>query len=160
MRRVYERMSLRTFYIPNALSSAVLTEVLNILRTIFEVNLASVDQAHNTITIRAPRETVEAAVGFVENLVSARPEVLLDVQFMEFDANRASTYGLDLPTSSTLFSIPSELRRILGPNAQSVIDQFSRTGTIDPSTIPSSALANLQGSPLLAPFFFFGKGEG
>jgi type II secretory pathway component GspD/PulD (secretin) len=160
MRRVYERMSLRTFYIPNALSSTDLTDVVNILRTIFEVNLASVDQAHNTITIRAPRETVEAAVGFIENLVIARPEVLLEVQAMEFDADHATLYGLNLPTSFTLFSIPSELRRILGPAAQSIIDQFNRTGTIDPSTIPPSALANLQGSPLLSPFLLFGKGEG
>jgi len=160
MRRTYERMSLRTFYIPNALAPADLTDVVNILRTIFEVNFVSVDQAHNTITVRAPREIVEAAVGFIENLVVARPEVLIEIQAMEFDSDRASSYGLNMPTSFTLFSIPSELRRILGPDAQSVIDQFSRTGTIDPSTLPSSALANLQGSPFLAPFFFFGKGEG
>jgi general secretion pathway protein D len=160
MRRTYERVSLRTLYIPNALSSTDLTDVMNILRTIFEVNSVSVDQAHNTITLKAPRETVEAAVSFIENLEAARPEVLLEVQAIEFDANRASTYGLDLPTSFTLFSIPSELRRILGPDAQSIIDQFNRTGTIDPSTIPSADLANLQGSPLLSPFFFFGKGEG
>jgi general secretion pathway protein D len=160
MRKVYERMSLRTLYIPNALSPADLTDVMNVLRTIFEVNQVSVDQAHNTITIRAPRETVEAAVGFIENLIIARPEILLDVEAMEFDANHASTFGLDLPTSLTLFSIPSELRRVLGSDAQSVIDQFNRTGTIDPSTIPATALANLQGSPLLSPFLFFGKGEG
>lgn len=160
MRRVYERMSLRTFYIPNAVSATDLTDVVNILRTIFEVNLVSVEQSHNTITIRAPRETVEAAVGFIENLLIARPEILLEVQAIEFDTDRASRYGIDLPTSFQVFSIPSELRRVLGPAAQSVIDQFNRTGTIDPSTIPPTALANLQGSPLLSPFFFFGKGQG
>src|SRR5215813_12768854 len=160
MRRLYERMSLRTFYIGNALSATDLTDVVNILRTIFEVNLVSVEPNHNTITIKAPRETVEAAASFIENLMVARPEILLEVQAMEFDANSASTYGIDLPTSFQLFSIPSELRRVLGSDAQSIIDQFNRTGTIDPSTIPAADLANLQGSPLLSPFFFFGKGQG
>jgi Flp pilus assembly secretin CpaC len=68
--------------------------------------------------------------------------------------------GMTLPTSFTVFNIPSEIRRVLGPDAQSVIDQLSRTGTIDPSTISSSALSNLAGSPLLLPFIFFGKGNG
>ena len=68
--------------------------------------------------------------------------------------------GLNLPTSFQVFNIPSEIRRVLGPDAQSVIDQLNRTGTIDPSTISPSALANLAGSPLLGPFLFFGKGNG
>ncbi|HKF23849.1 MAG TPA: hypothetical protein VKE93_19910 [Candidatus Angelobacter sp.] len=160
MRRVYEHNSLRTFYIGNAISQAELTDLQNILRTIFEVNFISVDPGHNTISIRAPREIVEAAASFIDNIMVARPEVLVDVQFMEFDSDSALQYGLNLPTSFQLFSIPSEIRRILGPDAQSVIDQFNRTGTIDPSTIPAADLANLQGSPLLSPFFFFGKGNG
>ena len=41
-----------------------------------------------------------------------------------------------------------------------MIDQLSQTGTIDPSKISPSALAGLAGSPLLAPFIFFGKGNG
>jgi general secretion pathway protein D len=161
MRRVYERNSLRTFYIGNAISQAELTDLQNILRTIFEVNFITVEPAHNTITIRAPRETVEAAASFMDNLMVARPEVLVEVQAMEFDGDRALQYGMNLPNSFQLFSIPSEIRRILGPaDAQSIIDQFEKTGTIDPSTIPATALANLQGSPLLSPFFFFGKGNG
>jgi Flp pilus assembly secretin CpaC len=160
MRSAYEHNSLRTFYIGNAISQAELTDLQNILRTIFEVKFISVEPTHNTLSIRAPRETVEAAASFIDNIMVARPEVLVQVKFMEFDADRAVQYGLTLPTSFQLFSIPSEIRRILGPDAQSVIDQFNRTGTIDPSTIPAADLANLQGSPLLSPFFFFGKGNG
>ncbi len=59
-----------------------------------------------------------------------------------------------------MFSIPSEIRKVLGPDAQSVIDELNRTGTIDPSKISASSLSNLAGSPLLAPFVFFGKGLG
>jgi hypothetical protein len=160
MHRVYERMALRTFYIGNATSATDLTELVNILRTVFEMNLVSVQPSHNTITVRAPRESVEAAASFIDNLMEARPEVLLEIRAMEIDTDRSSQYGLNLPTSFTVFNIPSEIRRVLGADAQPVIDQLNRTGTIDPSTLPTTALANLQGSPLLSPFVFFGKGLG
>jgi Flp pilus assembly secretin CpaC len=92
--------------------------------------------------------------------MDAKPELMLDVKEYEIDTDRLRDTGLSLPTSFQVFSIPSEIRRVLGSDAQSVIDQLNRTGTIDPSTISPSSLANLAGSPLLAPFLVFGKGNG
>jgi general secretion pathway protein D len=160
LRRQYERLSMRTFYLGNATSATDVTDVVNALRSIFDVKIVSVEASRNTITVRAPRETVEAAASFIDNVMGARPEVMLDLQAFAYDTDKTSKYGLDLPTSFVVFNIPSEIRRVLGPDAQSVIDQLNRTGTIDPTKIPASALANLQGSPLLAPFVFFGKGLG
>lgn len=160
LRRQYERMSLRTFYIGNATSPADLTDVANVLRNIFEITIVSVEPGHNTITVRAPRATVEAAEDVIENLMYARPEVMLDVQAMEFDTDKTSRFGLNLPTSFTVFNVPSEIRRVLGADAQQVIDALNHNGGIDPSKIPAADLANLQGSPLLGPFVFFGKGLG
>jgi general secretion pathway protein D len=160
LRRQYERLSMRTFYLGNATSASDLTDVVNVLRSIFDVKIVSMEASRNTITVKAPRETVEAAASFIDNVMDARPEVMLDLQAFQYDTDKTGKYGLDLPTSFVVFNIPSEIRRVLGPDAQSVIDQLNRTGTIDPSTIPASALANLQGSPLLAPFVFFGKGQG
>src|SRR5262249_50445226 len=74
--------------------------------------------------------------------------------------DKASKYGLNLPNSFVLFNVYSEIRRVLGGDAQAIIDQLKKTGTIDPSTIPVADLAKLQGSPLLSPFIFFGKGAG
>lgn len=160
LRRQYERMSLRTFYIGNATSPADLTDVANVLRNIFEITLVSVEPGHNTITVRAPRATVEAAEDVIENLMYAKPEVMLDVQAMEFDTDKTTRFGLNLPTSFTVFNVPSEIRRVLGADAQQVIDALNHNGGIDPSKIPAADLANLQGSPLLGPFVFFGKGLG
>jgi general secretion pathway protein D len=92
--------------------------------------------------------------------MEARPEVMLDVQSIEYDTDKTSQYGLGLPTSFEVFNVYSEINRVLGADAQTVINQLSQTGTINPATIPASDLANLQGSPLLAPFIFFGKGLG
>jgi type II secretory pathway component GspD/PulD (secretin) len=124
------------------------------------MKLVSIQPSQNTITVRAPRQQVEEAASLLDNLMDAKPEMSLEVTEYEIDTDRTRDMGLNLPTSFQVFNIPSEIRRVLGPDAQSVIDQLNRTGTVDPSTISPSSLANLAGSPLLGPFLIFGKGNG
>jgi type II secretory pathway component GspD/PulD (secretin) len=118
------------------------------------MKLVSIQPGKNTITVRAPREQVEAAAMLLDNLMDAKPELMIDVKEYEFDTDNLRDIGLNLPTSFQVFSIPSEIRRILGPDAQAVIDQLSQTGTIDPSKI-SPPLANLAGLAAAAPFIFW-----
>lgn len=160
MRRQYERLSLRTFYLGNALSATDITDVVNAIRNVFELKTINVEPSQNAITVRAPTKVLDAVGSFIENLVDARPEMEIDVQEYEIDTDKASQYGLVLPTSFEVFNVFSEINRVLGPDAQTVINELKTTGTVDPSTIPTADLANLQGSPLLSPFVFFGKGYG
>jgi general secretion pathway protein D len=158
-RTSYERMSMRTFYVGGATSAADLNDIANILRTILDIRFVIVEPNKNVITVRAPREKVVIAASLLDSLLDVRPEIMLEVNEYEIDFDNLRQYGLSLPTSFTVFNIPSEIRRVLGSGAQSVIDQLNKTGTIDPSTISPSALGNLAGSPLLLPFLFFGKGQ-
>jgi general secretion pathway protein D len=160
MRKQYERLALRTFYVGNVSAQTDLNDLVNVMRTILDMKLVSIQPSQNTITVRARRETVEEAASLLDNLMDAKPEMSLEVSEYEIDTDRTRDMGLNLPTSFQVFNIPSEIQRVLGPDAQSVIDQLNRTGTIDPSTISPSALANLAGSPLLGPFLVFGKGKG
>jgi len=159
-RKQYERLALRTFYVGNVTAQTDLNDLVNVMRNIFDMKLVSIQPGKNTITVRAPREQVEAAASLLDSLMDAKPELMIDVKEYEIDTDNLRDIGLNLPTSFQLFSIPSEIRKVLGPDAQAVIDQLNQTGTIDPSKIPTSALNNLAGSPLLAPFLFFGKGQG
>ncbi len=158
-RTSYERMSMRSFYVGGATSPTDLNDIANILRTILDIRFVIVEPAKNVITVRAPREKVAIAASLLDSLLDVRPEIMLEVNEYEIDFDNLRQYGLSLPTSFTVFNIPSEIRRVLGSGAQSVIDQLNKTGTIDPSTISPSALANLAGSPLLLPFVFFGGGQ-
>ncbi|HKT49505.1 MAG TPA: hypothetical protein VJV96_04380 [Candidatus Angelobacter sp.] len=160
MRTAYERMAVRTFYVANVSGQTDLTDLANMMRVIFDMKFVSVDAGHSTITVRAPQEQVAAVASFIDNVMDAKPEIMLVVNEYEFDADKLLNYGINLPTDFTVFNIPSEIRRVLGGDAQAVIDQLNNNGTIDPSKIPTSDLANLQGSPLLQPFVFFGKGLG
>jgi general secretion pathway protein D len=157
-RKQYERLALRTFYVGNVSTQTDLNDLANVMRTIFDMRLVSVQPGKNTITVRAPRDQVEAVGSLLDNLMEARPELVIDVKEFEIDTDKLRDMGLDLPTSFQVFNIPSEIRRVLGSDAQAVIDQLTKNGAIDPSKIPASALSNLAGSPLLAPFIFFGKG--
>lgn len=160
MRTAYERMAMRTFYVGNTTTPNELSDVTNLMRVIFDAKFVSIQTGQNTITVRAPRTQIEAIASFIDSIMDAKPEILLVLNEFEFDADKLRNWGLNLPTDFTVFNIPSEIRRVLGNDAQSVIDQINQNGTIDPSKIPASDLANLQGSPLLQPFVFFGKGLG
>jgi len=158
LRRQYERLALRTFYVGNISAQTELNDLVNVMRNIFDMRLVSIQPGRNTVTVRAPREQVEAVASLLDNLMDAKPELVINVTEYEIDTDKLREIGLNLPTSFQVFNIPSEIRRVLGSGAQAVIDQLNATGTIDPSKISPSALSNLQGSPLLSPFVFFGKG--
>lgn len=159
-RRQLERMSLQTFQVSNALTPADLTDVMNVLRSVFEVRLGSTIPGKNIITVRAPKSQMAIISAMLDDLMLARPEVLLDIKAYELDYDKLRQYGLALPTSFTIFNVFSEIYRALGSGAGPIIDQLRKTGTIDPSKVPIASLANLQSSPLLQPFIFFGKGWG
>jgi general secretion pathway protein D len=157
-RTAYERMSMRSFYVSGISSPNDLNDIANVLRTILDIRFVIVEPSKNVISVRAPREKVAIASSLLDSLLDVRPEIMLEVNEYEIDSDNLRQYGLSLPTSFQVFNIPSEIRRVLGSDAQPVIDQLNKTGTIDPSKISPSALSNLAGSPLLLPFLFFGKG--
>lgn len=160
LRRQYERMALQTFYVSNAGSAAELNDVANVLRNVFEVKLVSVVPEKNIITVRAPKEQMTTIAAVLDDAVLGRPEILLDIKTYELDYDKLRQYGLALQNTFTIFNVYAAIYSALGPNAQAVINQLQQTGTIDPTKIPTAALAGIQGSPLLSPFLFFGKGWG
>src|SRR5438874_1570335 len=160
MRRQYQRMSLQTYYVSDIVVPTDLNDLVNTMRTVFDVRFTAIQQSKNIITVRAPRENLRIINQVLDSLVEARPEVLIEIKAYELNYDKLRQQGLNLSTSFTIFNVFSEIRRVLGSGAQPVIDQLKQTGAIDPSKIPVGSLSNLQGSPLLQPFIFFGKGLG
>ena len=160
MRRQYQRMALQTFYVSNAPTPADLNDIANILRNVFEVRLTTVVPDKNIITVRAPKEQMVAISAMLDDMMQGRPEILLDIKAYEISYDKLVQYGLALQNNFQIFNVYAEIYSALGPSAQAVINQLKQTGTINPSLIPVGSLANIQGSPLLQPFIFFGKGWG
>jgi general secretion pathway protein D len=146
--RVYDRMGLRSFYIPGNNSAQDLNELLNSLRTLFEFKLVSLNSASSTITLRGPKVALEAATEFLGQLNGERPEVMLDLQVFQVSHTYMSNIGLHVPDTFNLFNIPLAALAGLagGQNIQALINQLIASGGINQagnSTI-SALLAQLQ----------------
>jgi type II secretory pathway component GspD/PulD (secretin) len=165
-RAQFERMSLRSFYVPDIGSPQELTEVVNILRTVFDIRLVTPQPATSTLVVRAPRRILDAATTLLESLDSSRPQVMIEFQVYEVSSSLARTLGVSLPLQWQIFQLSSSVLSLLKqPNVQDLVNQLIASGGINQAntTAISALLAQLQSqsqNPLLQqPFFTFGGGQ-
>ena len=162
--RLYDRMGMRSFYIPGGSSPQELNDLLNSLRSLFEFRFVSLNAASSTITLRGPRAALAAATQFLAQLDSTRPEVMLDIKVFEVDHSYARNIGLHIPNQFNLFNIPaSALRALGGQKIQDLINQLIASGGINQAGNESisALLAQLQGqqnSIFKQPLATFGGG--
>src|SRR5581483_2521771 len=164
--RQFDRMAMRTIYIPAVTSPQQLNDVVNMLRTLFEVRFVSQQVASSTITVRAPQQVLEAATRLLENLDESRPQVLLDVQLFEVSHTFTRNMGINAPAQFSIFNIPAGALALLGgQNIQQLINQLISSGGINQAdtTKLSALLAQLQNqqsnSIFSQPLATFGGGK-
>lgn len=162
--RLYDRMGMRSFYIPGSSTSQELNDLMNTLRTLFEFRFVSLNARSSTITLRGPQAALAAATQFLGQLDSSRPEVLLDLKVFQVDHSYARNIGLHIPNQFNLFNIPAgALAALGGQNIQDLINQLIASGGINQAGNESIAalLAQLQGqqnSIFSQPLATFGGG--
>lgn len=145
--RQFDRMGMRSFYIPGSTSAQDLNELMNSLRTLFEFKFASLNAATSTITLRGPQATLAAATTFLNQLNNPRPEVMFDIKVFQISHTYTRNIGLHVPDNFNLFNIPaSALAALGGQNVQQLINQLIASGGINQagnSTI-AALIAQLQ----------------
>jgi general secretion pathway protein D len=165
--RLFDRMGLRTFYVPDAAATAQqLQDLVNVLRTVFEIKYVSSNAQKSTITVRASQNVLNAATIFLERLGSSAPEVMLDVKIYEVSHTLMRAFGMQIPYQFNLFNIPAIAQQFTlagGQSIQDLINQLIASGGINQAN--SSALQALlaqlgQGgtSILNQSFVTFGNG--
>jgi hypothetical protein len=145
--RMFDRMGLRTFYIPGSGAAQELNELMNSLRTLFEFKFTSLNVASSTMTIRGPRPLLQAATQFLEQLNTPRPEVMLDLKVFQVSHTYARDLGIHVPNQFKLFNIPvAALAALGGQNIQDLINQLISSGGINQAgnSSISALLAQLQ----------------
>jgi len=162
--RLYDRMGMRSFYIPGGSSPQELNDLMNSLRSLFEFRFVSLNAASSTITLLGPQAALAAATQFLGQLDSTRPEVMLDLKVFQVNHSYARNIGLHIPNQFNLFNIPaSALAAVAGQNIQNLINQLIASGGINQAGNQSIAalLAQLQGqqhSIFSQPLATFGGG--
>ncbi len=163
--RQFDRMVLRTYYVSGATTPAEVNEMLNLLRTIFEVRYVSAQPAQFTITARAPQKNLAAAEDFIHQGGLRRPQIALDIKVYEIDRQYQRNLGVQLPTQGIrMINIPSAALQLLSsPNIQQLINQLIASGGINQASSQDLAallaqLAGQQNSLLNVPIATFGGG--
>ena len=147
-RRQYERLAMRTFFIPGASSSpTALNDVMNLLRNLFDIKFITPNAATSTLVLRAPQDLLDAASIFLESMDSSRPQVMLDIHIYQISHTLTRNIGLHIPNDFNLYNIPvAALAALGGQNIQDLINQLIASGGINQAnnTAISALLAQLQ----------------
>ena len=164
-RRNYERLAMRTFYLPGITTAAQMTEIVNLLRIVFDIRYVNPSLANSTLMVRAPQNSLDAATRLIERLDTTRPEVMLDIRVYQVSHTFARSIGLHIPYNFNLFNIPvAALASLGGQNIQDLVNQLIASGGINQAgnTALSALLAQLQGqqnSIFSQPVATFGGGK-
>jgi general secretion pathway protein D len=162
--RQFDHMSLQKFILPPHSQPSEATEVVNTLRTMFDLRFITSGQTSGTVEIRAPLHILEACGKLLEQLNSERPQVMLEVRIFQINHQLMRNIGLHVPNTFNLFNIPAAaLAGLGGQNIQDLINQLIASGGINQAggTSLSALLAQLggQGNNIFSqPLTTFGGG--
>jgi hypothetical protein len=162
--RAFDRLALRTFYLPGVTTPQELNDIVNMLRTLFEIRFLTPQPQAGTIVVRAPQHVLDAATRFLESLGDSRPQVMLDVRVYQISNTLTRNMGLHIPNQFQLFNIPAgALSALGGQNIQDLVNQLISSGGINQanSQAISALLAQLRGqqnSIFSQPLATFGGG--
>ena len=146
-RRLYGLEAEQTFPLPASAAPEEMTELLRTLREITGATHITVDTRSHTITMRDSPERLRLAGEIIRQLERARGELMLDIQLLEVDRNKAQQLGITPPASTQAFLIsPSDVRAFSGAT------DLSNALTILGQLLSAKGLSNIPG------FTLFGGG--
>jgi general secretion pathway protein D len=157
----YDRMSLETIYLPG-LTPTEFSDMSNLAKNVLGVTQATVQPERGTMTVRAPAPTLAALNRTFVDLLDGKSEVLLDVKIYEVENTRTSLVGVQLPQSTNVFNVPSEVNSVIASNS-SLVQQIIQSGLAsagDYAAIAAILIASgeVTSSILSTPFATFGNG--
>ena len=156
----YDRLSLETLRLPG-LTAAEFSDMGNLAKNVLGIQQAVVDQGSGTLTVRAPASSLVALNQTLADLLDGKSEVLLDVKIYEVENTRTRLVGVQLPQTTTVFNVPSELNSVIARNS-SLVQQIISSGLAsagDYAAIAAILIASgeVTSSILSQPFATFGE---
>jgi Flp pilus assembly secretin CpaC len=103
----------QTFRLSSAASPEEMTELLRMLREITGATHIDLDSKSHSITMRDSPQQLALAAGLIRQADRARGEVMLEIDLLEVDRNKALELGITPPSSARAFLIsPSDVRSL------------------------------------------------
>jgi general secretion pathway protein D len=129
-RQQYMREEFETVYL-GGLSTADMTEVGTLAKTVFQVQQVAVQQTGGTLTIRATTDKLNAFNETLRELLDGRSQVLLDVRLIQLAHTNQRNTGVQPPQQITAFNVYTEEQSILNQN-QALVQQIIASGLAAP----------------------------
>src|SRR5229473_940616 len=112
-RRQYGLEAEQTFVLSAAVGPEDVTELLRVLRDITGGTRIDIDTRSRTVTMRDTPERLALAGELIEQLERARGEVMLEIELLEVDRNKARALGITPPASEQLIGLnTSDLNKL------------------------------------------------
>jgi Flp pilus assembly secretin CpaC len=142
-RRQYAVQAEQTFPLSSAVAPEEMTELLRVLREITGSTHIELDSHSRSITMRDTPERLALATELLRQVEKARGEVMLDVELLEVDRDKARQLGITPPSSAQVFLIsPNDVAALAQAsdlaNALTILGQLFRAQGF--SSIPGFTL--------------------
>lgn len=160
-RAKFQREAMETVYLPG-LTATEMSDIGNIARNVFEAQQATIQAEAHTLTVRAPQDRINALNHTLVDLLDGRSQVLLHLRLYEVARTRMTNIGAQLPQTTTVFNVPTEVNQIIQAN-QSAVQQIIAAGLApagDDVAIVAILVATgvVTGTVFNQPFALFGGG--
>ena len=160
-RAKFQREVMETVYLPG-LTATEMSDMGNIARNVFEAQQATIQAEAHTLTIRAPQDRISALNHTFVDLLDGRSQVLLELRLYQVARTRMTNIGAQLPQSTSIFNVPTEVNKIIQAN-QSAVQQIISSGLAsagDDVAIVAILIATgvVSGTVFNQPFALFGGG--
>lgn len=99
-RREYAEEVEQTFPVDAAVAPEDLTEMMRVIREIANVTRINMDTKTRSLTLRDSADKVALAGQLIHELEQGRRDVMLDIQLLEVNRNKARTLGVTPPSST------------------------------------------------------------
>jgi general secretion pathway protein D len=157
----YDRLALETLRLPG-LTATEFSDMTNLARNVLGVQQTAAQPELGTMTVRAPVANLRALNETLADLLDGKSEVLLDVKIYEVENTKTRLYGIQLPQTTTVFNVSSELNTVISQNS-SLVQQIISSGLAqagDLAAIAAILIASgeVSSSILTSPFATFGGG--
>jgi len=158
-RRQYGAQAEQTFVLPASVGTEEMTELVRVLREMTGATRVQLDSQSHAVSIRDMPERLALAGEIIRQTEQVRGEVLLEIEILEVDRNKARTLGLLPPSSAELISLTPSLISQLR-QAKDISTLVTLLASIfGNSSTSGSAGSSLNLSSLIPPLTVVGGGK-
>lgn len=127
-RQRLERQIEETIYLP-ALTPEQMSELLNVVRNIFDLKQVSVQNSAGTMVVRAPESVLSALNLTLADLVDGGSQVMIDLKLYSIDKTHTRNIGAQLPQQFGIYNVESAASSLVNAN-QTLVNQAIAQGLI------------------------------